>query len=239
MKNDMRLLGVIFAALVVLTTTGTLGQASALSVWQIGATTGTLPTGTVDEISYFSVPNLPSSALSTLTLFWIGAYTTSGGTTYLTQPELRAESTTQWRVYFEVVHGTVQDDIFPTNMYCPPNSSVLMYNAILSSGKSFQDIEDHNGAASCNAVGVSAYLNKYNYGTTFTQGLTTLESYDTTSSDFHSMNGNSQFTNFRTSTDYSTYSTSSLTADHSTGTLPPSCISSTGGSGTNTITINC
>lgn len=240
MKNSIRNRGILIGALVAAMLTGTLGQASAVNPWGIGAQTSTLPTGTVDERVYVTLPPLPALAARTAgTFIWLGGHSTSGGTLYLTQPELRAYDSDEWRVYFEVVHGSVQDEYFQTAMKCKANAQVFLYNAMLGDGRNFQDAEYNSGGTLCNAIGVSRYQDDHNYGTTYTKGFTTLESYDSTSSDFHSMNGQIKFTGFKTSTNYSSGTTRTLTADQSTNPSPPSCITSTGGSGINTITVNC
>jgi hypothetical protein len=236
MRNSIRHVVILFGAFLVLTISGTLEQASAISSpWARGAHTSTLPTGTVDVIAYVDVPNNPGAVGDTLN--WIGARSSSGGTTYLSQPELRYHrlGPDDWRVSFELVHGETQDEFYWSNMYCNAGAEVTMYNAILSDGRNFQSVEYRSGT--CTGSGVSKWMDDDHYGTSYTQAFTTFESYETDTSDLSPMNGSFQFTSFRTSTTYTGWTTKTLTAD--SGGTPPSCVTSAGGSGTNTITVNC
>ncbi|MEO9364254.1 MAG: hypothetical protein ABI348_10180 [Nitrososphaera sp.] len=236
MKIDAKYFGAIFGALVLFTTTWALPEASAY--WHVGADHSL--SSIVEVRTNANTPSLPnSSAISATTLYWLGADVTGGADNILTQPELRAWDSTQWRASFETVSETTGNrvEFFWTNVYYTPGTSIQFDDA-LGSHQDCQYVTDINNSLKT----ASQCLNAVDYGTSMNEAYATLESYDYTGSDFHSMNGSVSFTNYLSYTSIGGTGSSQALSPYrfsSTASSPPSCITSSGGTGSATVTVNC
>lgn len=188
-------------------------------------------------------PPVPTSA-STTTLYWIGADTVSGTTKYLTQPELLAvPGDNKWRITLEAVSYATGNDVNYTwtNMEYGSGKSMYMEDVVFPvghprAGQNFQDVEDTSVG-----YGASAYISNVTFGNSFNKMYAEFESYDFTGHDFSAMNSNNiSFTNYQSETTpggTGTSQTLTHTTWASSGT-PPTCITSTAGSGTITVSIS-
>lgn len=238
-KTNVKYAGLVLGVILTLTTNG----AFATTPWQIGGEHST--SGVVEVFTYVNAPPIPNTG-STTTLYWLGADTTSTGGNALTQPGLLAVTgSNQWRGQFEIASysspGTDLEFFF-TNVYFSSGASIALDDSVYPSGdsragKNFQFIGDNNNVNNW----ASMSLHKYTYGNSFYNAYAVFESYDYTGSHFSPMNSHSiSFTNYVYYTTPGGVGTSQpLTAfRYPSSPSPPSCITSTGGTGSTTISVS-
>lgn len=243
MKTNIIYASIILGALLTLVPYGAEATLACPSnCWQVGGN----DTVTAAEISAnVDVPNsVNNHAVGNSTQYWIGGYTTSSLGTILTQPGLLALSTSpHWRGIFQTADASGSVDYNLTALYWNKPASINLFDELFPSGNhfsgdNFQQISDNNNV---NNV-ASQVLSKTTYGHTMSVINGALESYDFTGSDFSNIDSTPiHFTTF----DYAATYGGSFTAvplstysDASSGHSPPSCITSTAGSGTTTVTAN-
>jgi len=212
---------------------------SSPNCWQVGGD----DTVTAAEISAnVDVPNsVSNTAVADTTYYWIGGYTTSSLGTALTQPGFIAiQSTTPWRGVFQVAIGNTQEDFQYTNLYWSHPASIALFDELFPSGnpdagKNYQQMIDNNNSLNADSVLFSSTT----YGHTISAIDGALESYDFTGSDFHNISSTPiHFTSFDYAATYGgSFSAVPLSAfrDASSGASAPSCITSTAGSGSTTV----
>jgi hypothetical protein len=234
LKKKTELVTAIFSLL--LLSTGVLTpHAFAVANWQTGGQANT-QTNTKELVSNVKMPNLPSAAAEPNTIIWIGGWS-SPAHNYLNQPELRAWTTTTWKAFFEVYDQTTNSDaeaLYQTNVNLNPTHTANLDVFLTGAGASCQ-------IATNQATGATAShcFSAHNYGTSFNLAQGALESYDFTSSDFHSMSGTIPFTGYRGYVGSTSYSPSFSVYSSGSGGSVPSCISASAGTGTITITVSC
>ncbi len=211
--------------------------------WQVG---GRDTSVTAAEVSAnVDVPNAVSNnAVSGSTQYWIGGYTTSPLGTVLTQPTLLALSTSpHWRGVFQTADASGNVDYNFTSLYWNHPASINLFDELFPSGNpfsgdNFQQISDNNNV---NNV-ASQVLSGTTYGHTMSSIYGALESYDFTGADFSGIDTTPiHFTTFDYAATYGgSFAAVPLSAysDASTGHSAPTCITSTAGSGTTTVTAN-
>ena len=247
MKTNIKFSALLLGMFLTLTASGVV---AAFAQWQSGGDGSLSSIAELDTDS--KAPPLPgSTAITDTTLVWLGGDTPGlwpDGThdTFLTQPELYAVSS-GWQIQLEAVsHNTNGDvDFELTNVVIPVGHNVHYEDVVFPSGtyagENFQDLEDTTNSANSASIyfdGTSTSPATFvTYGSYFTKAYAIMESYDSNGRDFSSMDGSINFSNYvGASTPGGTGSSVSLGSD-SAGP-PPSCITSTAGSGTATITIN-
>ena len=210
--------------------TATIPHADAVNSWHKGGTNQALISGTKELNADVNVKTPPNQAArDATTLYWMGGLTSNN---YLTQVELRAWSSTEWKVFFETVNQStgVRTEIVQTNLNVVNAQSVELDNRLTTSGQDCM-------YALRGSTQVSSCLSAVNYGTSFSKAWGEFESYDYTASDFAPMGSPIQFTDFKAyKSDGSTYFPTYSAYNNLGG---PSCISATAGSGWVTITENC
>lgn len=239
--------GILVGALLMLTTSGALAN-----TWWDGAVNTNLSSGIVELQTDMNVPSLPSANADPNTLFWLGGIsigTTSGGThtDFLTQPEiLPVQADNKWKVAFEALNAqTNQDtDYTLTNLEISPSGSLHFVDDVFASGPdtgdNYQEFDDNNNGNNQGSV----LFTGAHYGPSFHKAYGTLEATDFTSSDWHPMDGTVSFTTFHSCTALCAKGAgSSVTLssyeNYTGSTLPPSCITATGGTGTASIKDTC
>jgi|GEM_PF-3588786 hypothetical protein len=242
-KANIKYAGFVFGMILTLTMTTNSALAASTcdggsACWQIGAE-HTI-SGIVDINADVNTPPVPTSVTGT-TLYWIGADTVQGTNKYLTQPELLAvPGDNKWRITLESVNYANGNDVnyYFSNMEYSSGKSMYMEDVVfpvghVRAGQNFQDVEDLSVG-----FGASQYFNGVTYGNSFNKMYAELESYDFTGSHFSALNSHSiSFTNYQSETTpggTGTLQTLTATKWASSGTAP-SCITSTAGSGTITI----
>lgn len=217
----------IFGMLMLLSSNLISPQANATgSYWHVG---GFATETNIESVStdVDVVPPPTTNAIVATTLYWLGADTNNG---YLTQPELRASSTSLWQGSFETVYNptNTQKEFYWTNVYFSSPASVHFLDWIQSGGADYQLIQDNNQISHS----ASRTLTGANYGTSIVKEYATLESYDYICSEFNPMT-TIHFTNYKTQPIGGTLH-SPFMGIYYFGN-PPACFSGTAGTGWATI----
>lgn len=248
MNTNMKYLGILLGALLTLVpyaAEATLACSNP-NCWQVGGETGTLTASEIETNA--DVPNgVNANAVGNTTYYWMGGYTTSSGCTnnVLSQPGFIAtQQSNPWQGYFSIACGnTVEDSIFSTLTWSHPGS-VGIFDEVFPSGNTFhgqnyQQMIDNNNSMRVDSV----FFKTYTYGNSFSSLAGALESYDFTGRDLSAMDTTPiHFTSFDYAATYGgSFTAASLSAysDASSGFSAPSCITSTAGSGTTTISLSC
>jgi hypothetical protein len=232
-----RFTALLLGALVVFSTTGVAFQ-EAFAYWHVGAKTDLSSVKELrTDVNTVTGPN--TTAVSLGTIYWLGGDTNAPSGTVLVQPELRAtSSSSQWTAAFETVaYSGGRIEFYWTNLNFGPGRTLQLDTLLDGTGKNWQYVTDKNDGTKT----ASKWLNSINYGTSFTRAFATFESYDYNGSHFSAMTTNINFTNYKYWSSGGTQVTPTLFAYRysSTTTAPPTCIQSSGSTGSATISFSC
>ncbi|MBI1829401.1 MAG: hypothetical protein HY222_03105 [Thaumarchaeota archaeon] len=230
-KSKSMFVAAIFSA-ILMSSAITVPQAMATTPWKQGGVATTSSSAT--ELSGFiTEPSLPNSGARPNTFLYLGGWSLHTDN-YLNQPDITALSA-GWTGFMEVYDLNCNCDPevkYQSNVTPSVGDSIRFDVYLTSAGNSCQTVKDAStGATATHCFSV------HNYGTTFNTAEADLESYDSTSSDFHPMDGTITYTNIN---QYVSGASSHPIFQASSYNTPPSCLSSTAGSGTVSITLtNC
>lgn len=187
------------------------------------------------DVNYVKPPGPNARQPVQDTLYWIGGWSDgSFGNVYLSQPQFRAWTSTYWKAAFEVFDQTNNRDaepIYLTNVHLFAGQSANLDVYLTGGGLSCQTVVNQaNGAMASNCFSAR------NYGTTFWGLDAKLESYSENPADFANIDDTIHFTNIHAWQSGTSYTPSFVEA---TVNFPPSCITSTAGTGWVNVFVNC